>query len=339
MRKLPILFAAALMLASCSLLNPDNQGNTGSQTQTPGGNGGNGSGNGSGSDPDPSANPYTAALKGMQCISYSQNKKTFDQTYEFHYNESGYLDYYLEHALSYNDDGVTTWADINYKRIYNYTSPTHADYYEDKIKEGGRAGWYDFDAQGRIIRKYNAYGDPYVYHYNDKGQLTEIENAFRNVFADDQSKYGSWKKSRIIGWRADYDCPQNFCQQWTSGSQTVLRNEMTILYNTAYTNPFRNMAIDLTVQEMTIDLTNGGMGLFDLEGWWGTRSKYLITGWFCDDNPENRVTVTLNTDKNDRIIGMTREIRNGSYVTRREYTFTWNGEAPLLKKDGIPVIN
>ena len=339
MRKLSILFAAGLMLASCSILGPDKPGNTASQSETPGGSGGNGPGNGSGTPSDPSANPYTAALKGLQCISFSQNKKTFDQTFEFHYNERGYLDYYLEHSLSYNDDGVTTWADNNYKRIYNYTSPTHADYYEDEIKEGSRSGWYDFDSQGRIIRKFNFYGDPYLYHYNDKGQLIEIENAFRYVLANDEKQYGSWKKSRIIGWRSDYDCPQNFCQKWTSGSETVYRSGMTILYDTAYTNPFRNMAIDPTMLEMTIDMTNGGMGLFDLEGWWGTRSKYLVTGWFCDDNPENNVKVTIRTDKNERIIGMTRETHYGASTSRREYSFTWNGEAPQLKKDGIPVIN
>ena len=337
MRKLSVICAAVLAVASCSLYDSGEHRNTSSQSETPGGNGGNGSGNGSGTGTDASVNPYTAALKGWRCVSYSLGKKTFDQTLEFHYNERGYLDYYLEHTLSYNNDGVTTWSDDNYKRIYNYTSPTHADYYDDKVREGGRTNWYDFDAQGRIIRKYKNGDDPYVYHYNDKGQLIEIENAYRYDDSEDEKKYGSWKKSRIVEWYED--CPHYFCQKWTSGSQTIYRDEMTVIRNTQYTNPFRNMAIDPTVLGMNIDLATGGIGLFDLEGWWGTRSKYLVTGWYSKDNTYIRIDVTLVTDKDDRITGMKTETHNGGLDSSREYTFVWNGEAPLLKKDGIPVIN
>ena len=331
MRKLFLLMAAALMVASCSFFDttPDSPANT-SQT----------SDNGSGEDPGTTPgkpNPFTDALQGWRCISYYQNKKTFDQTLQFHYNELGYLDYYLEHTLSYNNDGITTWSDDNYKRIYNYTSPTHADFYNDAVEGHSRTNWYDFDADGRIIKKYNAYGDPYLYHYNDKGQLIEIENAFQYEDAEDEKKYASWKKSRIIKW-ADLGYPLYFGQKWTSGSETVYRNEFMIQCNTAYTNPFRQMAMDPTAMGMTIVPDGGGMGLFDLEGWWGKRSEYLIRGWYDAENPDCRVTVTLLTDQSDHITGM-RTQTSGDFGSRREYTFTWKGEAPLLKQDGIPVIN
>lgn len=62
-------------------------------------------------------------------------------------------------------------------------------------------------------------------------------------------------------------------------------------------------------------------------------------GWFNQDNSALRTNVTLTTDRNKHIIGMTRAISNGGLDTRREYTFTWKGEAPLLEQNGIPVIN
>ena len=333
MRKLFLLMAVALVAASCSFFDttPDSPANT-SQTSD------NGSGNGSGEGTDTSVK-YSDALQGWRCVTYSQNKKTFDQTLTFHYDEKGRIDYYLEHTLSYNSDGVTTWSDDNYKRIYNYTSPTHADFYNDAVEGHSRTNWYDFDAEGRIIRRYNSDGDPFLYHYNAKGELIEIENAYQYEEAEDEQKYGSWKKSRVIEWFTDFSCPHYFYQKWTSGSRTVIRNKYTILINQAYTNPFRGMAIDPTVQEMTTMLGTGGVGLFDLEGWWGKRSEYLVRSWYNEESPEYRVVVTLKTDKDAHITGMTREIHNGGLDTRREYTFTWKGEAPLLKQDGIPVIN
>ena len=333
MRKLFYFCVAALLAASCSFFDTTPEDRT-NPSQTPGG-GGNGSGEDPGTTPG-KRNPFSDALQGWRCISYYQNKKTFDQTLQFHYDELGRLDYYLEHTLSYNNDGIMTWADDNYKRIYHYTSPTHADFYNEVIAEGSRGTWYDFDAEGRIIKKNNAYGDPYLYHYNDKGQLIEIENAYMYEDSEDEKKYASWKKSRIVDWYED--CPHYFSQKWTSGSETVYRNEMTIIRNIHYTNPFRNMAIDPTVMGMTIVPDGGGIGLFDLEGWWGTRSKYLITGWYAKDNTYNRLDVTLLTDKDDHITGMTTQ-GSGVFGSRREYTFSWKGEAPLLKKDGVPEIN
>ena len=262
MRKLFYCCVAALLAASCSFFDTTPEDRT-NPSQTPGG-GGNGSGEDPGTTPG-KPNPFSDALQGWRCSSYYQNKKTFDQTLQFHYDELGRLDYYLEHTLSYNNDGITTWADDNYKRIYHYTSPTHADFYNEVIAEGSRGTWYDFDADGRIIKKNNAYGDPYLYHYNDKGQLIEIENAYMYEDSEDEKKYKSWKKSRIVDWYED--CPHYFSQKWTSGSETVYRNEMTIIRNIHYTNPFRNMAIDPTVMGMTIVPDGGGIGLFDLEGW------------------------------------------------------------------------
>ena len=325
------------MLASCSFFESGQEGNTNNGSETPGGNSGNGSGGGSGTGTEAS-NLYSDALQGWRCVSYSQNKKTFDTTLEFHYDERGHLDYYLEHTLSYNNDGVTVWSDDNYKRIYHYTSPTHADYYDDFVEGNNRSSWYNFDSEGRITEKYNPYGDSYRYHYNDKGQLIEIENDFQYKNDDDKDKYGSWKKSRIIEW-TDLGCPHYSCQKWTSGSQSVIRNEKTILFDTAYKNPFREMAIDPTVLEIAINPLVSSKGLFDMEGWWGKRSEYLITGWFNQENSDLRTNVTLTTDRNKHIIGMTRAISNGGLDSRREYTFTWKGEAPLLNQDGIPVIN
>ena len=341
MRKLFVICAAGLMLASCSFFDSGQEGNTTTSSDTPGGNSGNGSGNGSGgsgTNTGTSANPYSDVLKGWRCVSYYNDKKTFDSTLEFHYDERGHLDYYLEHTLSYENDGIKVWSDDNYKRIYHYTSPTHADYYEDRVEGNKSTNWYNFDSEGRITEKFNYYGDNYLYHYNDKGQLIEIENSFQYKDEDDEKEYGSWKKTRIIEW-TDLGCPHYFCQKWTSGTQSVVRNEMTILFDTAYKNPFREMAIDPTVMEMTIDFGSGGIGLFDMEGWWGRRSEYLITGWYSKENSARRVDVRLTTDRDKHIIGMTRAISNGGLDSRREYTFIWKGEAPLFEQNGIPVIN
>ena len=62
MRKIFLVCAAVLAVASCSLYDSGEHRNTSSQSETPGGNGGNGSGNGSGTGTDGSVNPYTAAL-------------------------------------------------------------------------------------------------------------------------------------------------------------------------------------------------------------------------------------------------------------------------------------
>ena len=339
MRKLLIFCAAVLVAASCSSFDSGRYGNT--HTQTPGNGSGNGNGNGEdpGTTPGSSVNPFSDDLRGWRCVSYSMGKKTFDQTLEFHYDENGYLEYYLEHTLSYENDGVKVWSDDNYKRIYYRTSPTHIDYYEDRVEGNKRSSWFNFDSQGRITEKYNPYGDSYRYHYDEKGRLIEIENDFQFKDEADEQEYGSWKKSRVVDWLDEQGRPVYFAQKWTSGTQTIYRDEKTILSNTAYTNPFRNMAIDPTVQEMAINPLVSSKGIFDMEGWWGARSKYLITGWYSQDNSSLRTDVDLITDREDHITGMVREISNGGLDTRREYTFVWKGEAHLLKKDGIPVIN
>lgn len=321
MRKLFLLMAVALVAASCSFFEKDEVKTRTETTE-------NGSGNGSGEDPGTtpgSTNQLSDALQGWRCLYYSRGTKTFDTTISFHYDENGRIDFYDERQIVYKTDGATILSDDTYKRVYHYTSATHCDFYNESIVGHPRTNWFNFDTEGRITEQYNPYDDNYRYHYNEAGQLVEIENSYQYEEAEDEQKYGSWKKSRVIEWNDE--APFFFYQKWTSGSQSVIRDKFNVMVSWAYTNPFRGMAIDPTVMSS---------GVFDMMGWWGKRSEYLIAGWYNDDT---YVRVNLVTDKDQHITGMVTYDENYGFDTRREYTFTWKGEAPLLKRDGKPIIN
>ena len=309
---------------------PDTSGGNGGSCGS-GGSGDNGSSEGGSGTQTPGAR-LSDAFKGWRCVTTYMNIKNFDQTITFHYDELGRIDEYTENQKAYENDGVTAWSDEDYKRIYHYTSPTHIDYYNDFIEGHKPATWYNFDDKGRITEAYNSYGDNYLFSYNAAGQLIEVKNFYQYSEQEDEVKYDSWKKSRIFEWLDGR--PVFYYQRWTSpdGKQEVTRDMTRIRYDMAYRNPFRGMVVD----PLTLGLETG---IFSFLGWTGLKSEFLITGWYDEDDPDFRTDVTLLTDREDHITGMTVEEYNHGLDSRREYTFYWNGDAPILKKDGIPVIN
>ncbi len=329
-KKLVLLCSVALLAAACTPSGSLSINRYG-RTDAPGG--GNGSTSpSSGTDQGSQGGKLSDALQGWRCISYNGDAKIFDQTLAFHYDENGHVDYYDERLVSYKGDGVTVASDDNYKRIYHYTTPTHIDYYNDYIEGHSPATWYEFDDKGRITEAYNHYGDNHLYHYNADGQLIEIENSFQYEDSDDEELYGSWKKSRIIVWET-YNGFKNlasFYQKWTSGSKVVTRTRYFVQLELKYLNPFRNMVIDPTVL---------GTGVFQMLGWCGAKSDLLVYDWYSEDTPQINTIVNLITDSNNRVTGMVTQDRNYSLGTRREYTFTWKGEAPVLEESGIQIIN
>ena len=80
------------------------------------------------------------------------------------------------------------------------------------------------------------------------------------------------------------------------------------------------MAIDPTVLEIAIKPLVSSKGLFDMEGWWGKRSEYLITGWFNQENSNLRTKQRglIFVDRADRVpvVTVVRELVDfyGTYV-------------------------
>ena len=257
---------------------------------------------------------------------------TFDQTIEFHYDAKGRIHEYAEHLIAYKEDGKTAWADENYLRIYHYTSDTHIDFYNETIEGHDPATWYNLDAKGRIIESNNSYGPNYQYVYDDAGHLVEIKNKYQYEDEEDEKTYASWDKSLVIEWSSYGNLSCSY-QRWTSGTKTMTRTPVQYIYNTSYLNPFRAMVVDPTTL---------GTDISSIIGLTGTHPEYLVTGWRPDGEDEVSTVVQLITDRSNRITGMTRTTRYHKLPGvdgHNDYTFFWNGNAPVLEKNGIPEIN
>lgn len=321
MKKLLISFMAAVMAAACT---PSGREQVPSATISDPSGDPPGSPSGTTSD-DPSESPKQGALKGWNCLTYSFGKLTFDQTIEFVYDSKGRICEYDERQIAYGNDGVTPWADENYKRFYHYASDTRLEFYDDFI--GGRdpAKWYELDAEGRIKEESYTYGPNFLYTYDEGGYLVEIANMYQYEEEEDEELYDSWDKSICIEW--DPECyPARLYQKWVNpdNDEVVERSSIRFLVDLSYFNPF---------QDMIQDPTLSGTELYSIIGLKGMHSTHLVRGWYLEEDRNVRTEVKLLFDSDGGITGVTLEGKNYGLDTKTEYTFSWTEEAPQLKAD------